>query len=833
MPVSILDLRTVAKADIANDPDPGMGLFSDQGNLFVGPWQWRADENAWDAPDSVATGYVGLGSDPLARMRVAARNGMADLLGLNRASLPDSNLADILAHFILGTLADPRGLTSVKPLRMRRDGLRLYLGEFGLVLSEPLSTNHPNFDATLAVRLADYRRNRAAGVPLEALQRWTGHDARKLFRRTPTANDLDRLLPPEFRDDGERPPQTVFTESFNTANSGTLGPDLTWAQAAGTWSVSGNKATVSDTGSVPSARAEHDLSSDDHYSEVDDTGSGTDPDIQRGCSVRCNPADEEHYEIFVRNNISTSVRIRRVSSTGSVTNLASVSSLATAPGVVIKLEVDGSSLEGFIDGVSVIGPTTDTTFTGYLRAGLAAQASAGGVPFLDSFVASDLVAPVVVTPTTLALTINEFGPSVATPRLVTTGTLAATLATFAPSIAVPVMVTPGVVTLTISEFAPDVVLATIVTPSLVGLTTGEFASQVVLGNVLSPTTVALSVAIFAPTAINPVTVTPGVQTLTITEFAPTISTPVVETPGTLNLTITTFAPTTDASVEITPATGSLSIIDLVPTVATPVLATPPTLVLDTLEFAPSVATPVQVTVPASSLTIAVFAPTVETPVIATPTTTAMTTTSFTPLVSIAINPGAAALSLSQFAPLVVTPSVATPPPADLPLTVFAPIATGGQGVTRIPASATVILTEFAPTITAPATLTPDTGTLTLNNFAPSVALPVVATPASNVLSLAIFIPDIVAPVTGTPATANLSLTILAPTVSTPIVATPDAMGLGINALGAEVTAEAHVTSIPITVVLILAAFVPTISTTVIGLIALTGPQRSTNLTARR
>ncbi|HZA21049.1 MAG TPA: ABC transporter substrate-binding protein, partial [Dehalococcoidia bacterium] len=56
-----------------------------------------------------------------------------------------------------GTLADPPGASRVKPLRFGRRGLELFLNNF-LVLQEPLETNHPNFQATLDVRRADYRR---------------------------------------------------------------------------------------------------------------------------------------------------------------------------------------------------------------------------------------------------------------------------------------------------------------------------------------------------------------------------------------------------------------------------------------------------------------------------------------------------------------------------------------------------------------------------------------------------------------------------------------------------------------------------------------------------
>ena len=131
MAVAVLDLRSNTKAGIPNDSSPGMGLFLDQGNLWLGPWEWRLELDGsgfWGAPLVIdPLRYDNLGSDPLGRMQLAQRNALADGMSIARTALPDSNLADILAHFVLGTLADPTGVNRVKPLRMGRGWLRLLL----------------------------------------------------------------------------------------------------------------------------------------------------------------------------------------------------------------------------------------------------------------------------------------------------------------------------------------------------------------------------------------------------------------------------------------------------------------------------------------------------------------------------------------------------------------------------------------------------------------------------------------------------------------------------------------------------------------------------------
>jgi hypothetical protein len=59
----------------------------------------------------------------------------------------------------------------------------------------------------------------------------------------------------------------TYTESFNTANGTTLGPDLTWTEVAGDWAIHTNRAQKA-SGTPSIVRAEVDLESDDHYAEI-------------------------------------------------------------------------------------------------------------------------------------------------------------------------------------------------------------------------------------------------------------------------------------------------------------------------------------------------------------------------------------------------------------------------------------------------------------------------------------------------------------------------------------------------------------------------------------
>ena len=140
---------------------------------------------------------------------------------------------------------------------------------------------------------------------------------------------------------------------------------------------------------------------------------------------------------------------------------------------------------------------------------------------------------ITVTPTTLALILSEFAPTVTATGdiVVTPSTLAQTLAAFAPTVSTPRLVTPGVIALTLAEFVPTVTAT---------------ANQLV-----TPPTLALTLATFAPTATATENqlVTPSVLALILSEFAPTVTATgdQLVTPTTLALLLTEFVPTVTVS----------------------------------------------------------------------------------------------------------------------------------------------------------------------------------------------------------------------------------------------------------------------------------------------
>ena len=194
--------------------------------------------------------------------------------------------------------------------------------------------------------------------------------------------------------------------------------------------------------------------------------------------------------------------------------------------------------------------------------------------------------PQIVTPSTLALVLTEFAPTVLTPRVVIPTTLALTLTEFIPVIALSdnQSVTPTTLALTLTEYAPTALTPRVVTPTTLALVLTEFAPTVPIGTVVIPTTLALSLTEFTPTILTPVVAIPTTLALTLATFAPTVA---VVIPTTLALSLTTFAPTVLTPRVVIPTTLALILTEFIPVILTPVVVHPTTLALLLTTYAPT------------------------------------------------------------------------------------------------------------------------------------------------------------------------------------------------------------------------------------------------------
>ena len=187
----------------------------------------------------------------------------------------------------------------------------------------------------------------------------------------------------------------TITESFNTADSDTLGPDLTWTELTGDIDIVGNEAAIISAATRCYARANTDLATDDHYSQVKVTtepGGGT--YYERGPICRNDATATITCYMFVRwhQNIGTGGRSLSRVTAGSLTILASDTTEGPVNDI-LRVEADGSSITAKVNGATVLGPVIDTNITGNLRCGFQGYRGGTGIAVrIDTFEAGDLAA---------------------------------------------------------------------------------------------------------------------------------------------------------------------------------------------------------------------------------------------------------------------------------------------------------------------------------------------------------------------------------------------------------------------------------------------------------
>lgn len=192
-------------------------------------------------------------------------------------------------------------------------------------------------------------------------------------------------------------------EHFNTANSDTLGPRLTWTEVSGDIDIVSNRASCQTPNGNDAARAEHNLATADHYAQcvlatliAPDSGAGFQ---NGGPCARFDPTSSSsgtrtYYQMQGRRSTSEQQRrlIKRVS--GTLTTLGGPDTMTVA-GTTLRVSPDGSTIKGYVSGTEHYS-VTDTSITGHLRTGICGEivgagngGAAGDVEF-DDFLAADL-----------------------------------------------------------------------------------------------------------------------------------------------------------------------------------------------------------------------------------------------------------------------------------------------------------------------------------------------------------------------------------------------------------------------------------------------------------
>jgi hypothetical protein len=303
----------------------------------------------------------------------------ASMLGLS--GIDSSNLLDVLWE-TLTTKADPTGENAALPLMPTKGGyLELRLGGHSLVRRKRFNLEMPEAINCVAVMQGDYAEIRqrvlTGDAPADHHRRVLDYWGEKFGVNRPQ----DIFIPNGLPREAPLPHATTYTESFNQADSTTLGPDLTWTETTGNLEVESNVCKPGGT-VFAEARAEHDLSGSDSYTQgVIGRGGATGIDSIR---VLCRFASgaRAHYGVNFIANDNYEI-FKRVA--GSYTSLAS-GSRAWADDSIGKVSADGSTIAAYEDETQ-FDSLTDTSIAGNLRGGISGK---GATMYLDSFETGDI-----------------------------------------------------------------------------------------------------------------------------------------------------------------------------------------------------------------------------------------------------------------------------------------------------------------------------------------------------------------------------------------------------------------------------------------------------------
>ena len=264
---------------------------------------------------------------------------------------------------------------------------RLYdLGDLldGVLPNKVLNSINTRLGITLAAK--DLRR-----ILPELLIQWAGAGKWKPLR--PTRQGMYEIW---LRDKVYSLPVvaggTTITETFNTADSDILGPNLSWTELEGDIDVVTNEARTTGL-TASAARAESALATDDHYVQADVLLSGGATGGRFvGVSARRRSDATNTYYWFALDDDLDQVRVYRVVA-GTATLLANPSFIIVmGTSYLLKGQVNGSSLEVWVDSVSKA-TATDTNIVDNLYTEIRGRNNnAGQYARWDNFEAGDLAA---------------------------------------------------------------------------------------------------------------------------------------------------------------------------------------------------------------------------------------------------------------------------------------------------------------------------------------------------------------------------------------------------------------------------------------------------------
>jgi len=393
---------------------------------YLGPWQWKDASGiipGWYPPEHTVglfdlrasgaeacgffateqrlsdSAYVELGDgSDLRDYRTtrADRDAWRSELGLTTADVPEG--IDTLADLLIWTFeqcGDPARRERFRPPTATHGGqIELHLGGHSRLSRKAFD------DLPAPARERILKTVRLDMAELFELCNLTGPAMRErgivrkpprdLYRRVATDYmrkyrlDDHRLLFPEPLKNHVEPPLPVATTYADDSDRASLGAG--WTPVDGSWDIYNSaevQCTGGGTGSTAVMRYESDLSTDDHYCQVDFTYANY---SQRwlGPCARFAVDSETGYFSLVRS--AGGLRQLTKLENGSTTALDS-DDAGGGPPQTVKVRVSGSTIQLYDDGECIF-TVTDTAIAGNLRTGLCGDPA--GTERGDNFLAEDL-----------------------------------------------------------------------------------------------------------------------------------------------------------------------------------------------------------------------------------------------------------------------------------------------------------------------------------------------------------------------------------------------------------------------------------------------------------
>jgi hypothetical protein len=393
---------------------------------FLGPWTWNATDACWQPPagavgsvdlrplaaqgtpgptatgqglfalpdgsPSPGAGYLTLGSNLAGNVSVANRSAWNTRLGTTGGQFTNNQLQTYIGE-TLTRQADAAGATRAKPVMPDGPNLRVFLGSSTPVYSRAFQgTADAAWGPIQTVLREGYREVRRycllraeffdnQGFPLLAAY-WRAKYRRflgaRLLRYRAWGLTRADLIPTDLPDEGDLPPETTLTDSFDRTDSasslGSSSEGWSWTPVtSSTWGISSNEGYMVSASVVPiDAFANSALSDPDMYAEAALSGPG---------------AGEGEWGLMVRRHGTSATRTfyyggpRRLAAgyiskvVAGVLTSGFLSGSTTNSGTQTwKLDVNGTTLTLYQDGVSRATGTDsaiDGTSVGGLYAGMA------------------------------------------------------------------------------------------------------------------------------------------------------------------------------------------------------------------------------------------------------------------------------------------------------------------------------------------------------------------------------------------------------------------------------------------------------------------------------